>query len=905
MISILNFFNSVQFLFFTILSSILLKIILLIILIPQLWRSQNTKKTCFFLILVLFGSMMGEFTWALKISRWLFMPIIPYALVLFCVRISWALLIPQYQALGLFLDSLVEKKHSLSRFQKIKLCICNIISCYFVYLALFSQGINEQDRLITLDTDSAGSPLEIIIMRYTVYYILPILIIPHLVSCIKKIQTEQLPEILTHQLTKIIKYLMLPYLAAELLIALHFKFAIVKNYYNAIVGISALLITYISYLCIRNVMGLRFLNFTNHVESKHTFNFVDDFKFVLEQLSFASTHQELNHVTGTFFKQAFDIPIRKVALHLHNPITNELSRSNDINILVEEFCATNHPVVPAYIITNKILIYDEIVFSNFYEEDILRTIIIQFLEKINADIFIPIFEKERVIGFIIVEKNSRSNFLYSNIERDEMIVFASYLGNIINLLQNRNLDALIQQEKELQEELYIKNQEINQYKESIRSFLKNTKCKDIGILFYKHRRFIYANQTAKEIIKVNLNIQIGHPLTRAFKKIAQQVEEYKAPQTVLFKNSEGTQYIISGVSNLEQNNVILTISYPDVVDIIAKQLNFLKDPSKWDYILYLETTKPGQLINQLIPGNGEMLLNFKISLLQTALSKKATLLEMPEEDLMPLVEILHHVSMRETIETLQLKKIKCSKLELATQLFGINAIYGIAQTQKPLLEKLNANGTLFIQNIELLDLELQDYLAEFIKYGYFRLYKSEQKVTSSVRIICSTNCALSNLVQENNFSPLLFHELKKCTIYMPSLSGLPEGELHDLAQGYTQQTIKTHDFKNLLELTEKEQLNLTKNRPISFQELKTKVQQLLIQKSEKNNIVQDIQFDPAFEINDPELIQASRLGKHALRDHKIMLTLWNKFKNQNKIATFLGVNRSSVNRRFKEYNLEM
>ena len=54
-----------------------------------------------------------------------------------------------------------------------------------------------------------------------------------------------------------------------------------------------------------------------------------------------------------------------------------------------------------------------------------------------------------------------------------MLVFASYLSNIINLLQNRNLEMLIQQEKELKEELYSKHQEINQYKESIRSFLRN------------------------------------------------------------------------------------------------------------------------------------------------------------------------------------------------------------------------------------------------------------------------------------------------------------------------------------------------------------------------------------------------------------------------------------------------
>ena len=52
------------------------------------------------------------------------------------------------------------------------------------------------------------------------------------------------------------------------------------------------------------------------------------------------------------------------------------------------------------------------------------------------------------------------------------------------------------------------------------------------------------------------------------------------------------------------------------------------------------------------------------------------------------------------------------------------------------------------------------------------------------------------------------------------------------------------------------------------------------------------------------LIEASRLGKHALRDPKLLALLWSKFKNQNAIATFLGVNRSSVHRRCREYNIQ-
>lgn len=907
MLVILNLLNTPHFLLFTISIALVIKSILLYILIPQAFKSPSTQKTCIFLITVLIGSMAGEVSWQFKLFRYLFAPIIPYSAIIFFIRIAWACLIIQYQSLGLFLDSLTERKFQLNLIQKSLLILSSTVAAYYIYLAFFDTSlVNETERSIALSTMSPFTAnLEITVMRHTVLYILPILTLPNLFLTIRRIRSKTLPKILHHQLDVIIRYLMVPYFIAELLIALNFEFKALKLYTNAIVGISALLITYIVYYCINRVMGMRFLNFTNHVESKHTFNFVDDFKIILEQLSVATTTQELTQITGTFFKQAFNIPSKKTNLYLRSNLTNENLRSTEIDTVVEEFCSTHNQNVCAFINQNKIIIFDELMFSNFYEEDQTRTSIIHFLQKINADVFLPIFEKERIIAYIVIESNARPKHLYSNVERDEMLVFASYLSNIINLLQNRNLESLILQEKELKEELYKKHQEINQYKESIRSFLKNSKHKEIGIIFYKYRRFIFANQTAKEMIKINVNTQEGHPISRALKQVARQVEEYKAPQTMMVKDVDGSRLVISGVLNLEQNNVILIISYPDIADIITKQINLLKDPTKWDYLLYLETTKPGQLINQLIPGTGETLLNFKINLLQTALSKKATLLETAAEDLMPMVELLHHVSMRDNLHVIKLQG-PTNPFEMAAKLFGINPIYG-AQTpaQKPILEKLDGNGTLFIQNVEYLDKETQEYLAEFIQYGYYRVFKSDHKISANVRIICSTNQNLQILMQEGNFLPSLFNEFKKCTICVPSLLELPDLELHELAQGYTEQAIQTNDFKNLLELSEKEKSKLIGNRPVSLQELKTKVQQILVQKSKKNNIEQEIHFDPAYEITDPELVQASRLGKYALRDHKMMVMLWNKFKNQNKIAAFLGVNRSSVNRRCREYNLEM
>lgn len=887
--------------------SFVVKGFLLGLLIPQGLRAPTIARSWLLLIVVLLCSMVGDFSWIIKLLRQLIFPEMPYIIVTFCIRIAWAFLILQYLALGLFLESLIDRVGKFKWFQLSTIIMSSSFFAYFMYLAFCDKNlIDESARNLALKTPTVASWFfEISIMRLTIMYVLPILVLPSLFKTIHTLRTNNLPKILKHQLRILIKYLMVPYLLSELVIAINFAFISMHFYTNAIVAISAALITYIVYYCIHKVMGLRFLNFTNHVESSRTFNFIDDFKIVLEHLSNASTIWELGQITSAFFKSSCGISPRKTAFFVRTTLPskeNSAVKLSAVETSVEEYLSNHADHICSYIKEHKILIYDEICFSNFYHENATRTSILRFLENSNADIFLPIFAKDRIIAYIIVEMNARPAKLYCSIERDEMLVFSTYLGNIINLMQNRNLEVLMHQEHELKEEIYKKHQEINHYKESIRSFLKNGKHRDIGILFYKNRRFIYANQIAREMIKININMQEGHPISRALKNLARQVEQYKSPQTTFAKDTDGTRLVISGVPNLEQNNVIITVSYPDITDVISKQMNLLKDPTKWDYLLYLETTKPGQLINQLIPGSGEALLQFKIELLQTALSKKATLLEMVEEDIAPTVELLHHISMRETIHTIALQT-QSQTTDIAVRIFGINPIYGIAQTGKPLLESLDGIGTLFIQNIEFLDRETQDYLAEFIRYGYYKVYKSDQRISADVRIIASSHKQLQTLVQEGTFSPLLFAELNKAHVSMPSLITLPEVELNDLLEGFGEQALKQNDFKSLLELSEKDRLRLLHHRPASLQELKTKVQQIMITKSKSNNINEEVHFDPAYEITDPELILAVRMGKQALKDQKIMETLWNKFKNQNKIATFLGVNRSSVNRRCKEYKL--
>ena len=652
---------------------------------------------------------------------------------------------------------------------------------------------------------------------------------------------------------------------------------------------------------------MRFLNLRKDVESKEKFNFLSQFRDILEQLSYATALKELAHLTQAFFQTAFAIPLGRTRLYIRKAEPEKDDHGSydmaNISAKVEQFLSKHeNQTLLNSLSSSKIFIRDEIHFTYFYEEDQASRETLEFLDIINADIFLPIYERNSMTAYIILERDAVPHKLFTNKDRDEMLVFTTYLSNIINILKYSNIEALHHRHKQLTEELYHKHQEINQYKESIRSFMRSNKERKIGIVFYKHRRFTIANETAQELIGMDMNTNEGHTLTQAFKSVARRVQEYKTSQTTFARDQSGTKVIIAGVPSLEEYATILLIYYPEISDIIKMQFDQLKDPSTWDYVLYLETTHSGQVINQLIPGSGEKLLNFKIELLSLALSKKATLLEMPEDDLLATVDILHDISLRQTLHVMKLTTPEKNN-DAAIKLFGLNPLIK-SDSSISLLEKLDNSGTLFIQNIEYLSMDTQEYLAQFISFGFFHRFKSDHKVFSNVRIICSSAKDLFALVNEETFSKNLYNELQKASVSLPALHDLSQSEIDTLAQGYAEQIVTTDTYKNLLALTDKDKSKLYNERPLSLREFREKVHQLLVQKSTKHKIQENTEFNAAYNVTDPDIAQVVKLGKKALKDPHAMTILWNKFKNQNKIATLLGVNRSSVNRRCQEYNLK-
>ena len=916
------------FVLVTILASFLLKLLIIIFTFNQQVNTRIAQRLRFFLLAILGVNIFSDIVWIQTLLQNMSILDIDPRIYKFTGRFAWALIGIQYQGLALFLEGLVTRQYKLSIRQQ----LCSVISTFLVLASMGATFVyfNHPGTILLIAT------INRIAIGYYTFFLLPC----SLFIVLRKLHMDSLPHILTKQLYIIAYGLIIPHLISELIQYFPFYFSLHLITNQTAASFSALLLSIGLLYYSRKIMGLRFLNFRDHVHAPPKADFITNFKAILEELGQVASTYELKFIVQNFLKKALNIPLQKTKLYLRPVAVPYQPAGNHYNThaTAEKFISLGESATKELMKKKQVLIYDEISFSHFYDQTTQHENLLHFLEAIQADVFLPIYYKNRLIAYIIVERHARKKKLYNSADRDEMLMFAGYLSNTINVLHNQSIESLmkkiiqltqenrqlveekkelkqnfskekeeveknfIQGEEVLRKELHFRHQEMNQYRECFQSFLyKNSQ--PIGTIFYKNNRFTFGNQEAKDLISVNINTHVGHPLVKKIRQVVDQVADFRSPKTTLIKNEQGETLSLAVIPHLEPGGVIIIVSYAAIPDLVKQKINFLKDPNRWDYLLYLETTGSGRLINQLIPGNGKTLLDFKIELLKTALSKKATLLDIAEKDLAATVELIHQTSLREELYTLNLQGTP-DTVAMATKLFGINPLFGAKQDEPPLLELLDGRGTLFIKDIHLLDLDCQEYLAEFIRYGIYRIYKSEERKRSNVRIICSSNQDIPRLLKENKFSPTLFAELKHATFSMPTLSSLPKEELHSLSDGFSQQAVANNTFNNLLALTDKDKNKLAKTQPASLYELKNRVKQLVIQKAEKSNIQQETTIDPAYETNDPMLLHAARLGKHALKDKKTMTLLWQKFnKNQNKIAEFLGVNRSSVHRRCKLYHL--
>jgi DNA-binding NtrC family response regulator len=133
-------------------------------------------------------------------------------------------------------------------------------------------------------------------------------------------------------------------------------------------------------------------------------------------------------------------------------------------------------------------------------------------------------------------------------------------------------------------------------------------------------------------------------------------------------------------------------------------------------------------------------------------------------------ENLHHQSARARAPFLMLNCAAFSAELLEAQLFGHSkgAYTGATADKSGFFEECN-EGSLFLDEIGELSLELQSKLLRVLENGeYYRLGETQPR-KSSARIIAATNRDLKESVRKGGFRQDLYHRLSVLTIRVPSL----------------------------------------------------------------------------------------------------------------------------------------
>jgi hypothetical protein len=835
----------------------------------------------------------------------LFIPHMNPYVCLNLVRIGWISVMIEYAALPFFIDYLTtSKQFAVLGYHRLLMA--------FVGIALATVQIAV--TALWWHTSSHYFSIEVHLCRLF-YFFIPITLISTIYDIFKSVGQAKIPKILITQLKMFMFYMVIPHTFLMLVSVSPFVFFnnIDRPIVYPLAGLSNLAFTYGLYFCMRRMTRLRFLNIKDHVEVHYDIDFAKQFKEVLIELGSATTINQIKRMTASFFERVLQIPIGKSFLHVRSLILEDLDQEDDVGCeetlayRIEQIIHQMDQSEPLkrFLYSSQILIRDELEFTNFYEKNDLLQIFITFLHEIHADVFVPVFDKNSIIGYIVIEHGARPRKHFGSVDRDEMIVYATFLGQIIYLLQHSSLQAHLKRDKEREQELYHKREQLNRYRESFHSFLRTTGGEHTtGVIFNKQRRFTYGNRLAEELIGIDLNAEVTHETTRTLKKLCRDVGHHGDVQTVTVKDVKGNKLIASGIPSADDSNIIITLRYPEIADTVREYVHLATDPSAFDNILSLETTESGKIINEFIPGAGKTLLHFKLALLEGALGGKPLLLRMHEQDVRATVEIIQRISSPDSeLVTLKLNKPEKAD-EVASKIFGRNPFFDAVHEaeEKPLLERLSASGTLFIENIDLLSLETQRMLSSFLNDGFYKPLKSERRLESKARLICSTSKDLSLMVKENTFAEDLLKEFAAGTLTLPKPADLNREELVAFADGYIEQALKSKEIAYSIEFNDKDRERVLEKLPNSFSELKSEIFKSILQKSNKK-VIDEVVLDPAYVISDPELREAARLGKLALKDVKLMTSLWSKLKSQAKIAELLGVNRSSVNRRCKAYDL--
>jgi two-component system, NtrC family, response regulator len=265
-------------------------------------------------------------------------------------------------------------------------------------------------------------------------------------------------------------------------------------------------------------------------------------------------------------------------------------------------------------------------------------------------------------------------------------------------------------------------------------------------------------------------------------------------------------------------------------------------------------------------------------------------------------QAIHYAGTRSRNNFVAVNCAAISKEILESELFGhiAGAFTGAIKTRKGLFEEAN-EGTIFLDEIGELGLEMQTKLlrvletSEFIKVGDTKPYKV------NVRVIAATNRDLAKEVDEGRFRSDLFYRLAVFQIHLPALR--ERSDDIELLMKHFLQLYATRMNKKPPKVS-KEFLNRMKRYPWkgNIRELKNTIERIMILSDSIELTLDDIPLEMQATLSDEN--STTKFDLNSVEKEHIKKVLKYTQGNKTEAAKLMNIGLTTLYRKIQDYKLE-
>lgn len=264
-------------------------------------------------------------------------------------------------------------------------------------------------------------------------------------------------------------------------------------------------------------------------------------------------------------------------------------------------------------------------------------------------------------------------------------------------------------------------------------------------------------------------------------------------------------------------------------------------------------------------------------------------------------------------------KINCAAIPkelLESELFGYSAgaFSGASKGGKPGKFELANGGTLLLDEIGEMPLDMQSKLLRVLQERQVERVGGLKTIPVDIRIICSTNRDLLQMVAEGSFRQDLYYRINTVELHIPSLRERKE-DIPELCQFFIQKINQTHNCRITGISQEVLQLFLHYDWPGNVRELHHVLECACVLATEGLLTQEDFSFFVRRMPEAKQLHTVSVPNKAAseirLRDHRdqaeidaIIQALQQTGGNKTKAAKLLGITRSMLYSKLKKYHMD-